>query len=186
MKKLFVLAAAVVSILPLAFGNAAGAVEGVCPSGYTGPNSENVCVSVTTYECTVVNNNTITIDNENGQLALSGTSTTEDNTTGGSTTTGSATNSNGTNFSVVITNPAPEDEEGSQTCVATATVAPTVPPTTPASVVPAPVTTKVAPKVLPNTSSDQTVGIVVAVLTGLAALAASVRLAAFIYARNKG
>ena len=150
MKKLSqVLAVGTVILAPLLASGSAFAV-GTCPTGYTGPNSNNQCVSVTTYDCSVVNNNTVSIINENFQVAVTG-----DAVNGSS---GSATNSNGVTFNAIVKN---------ATCSVVATVTPTevtpvvAPTTETVQAVQAPA--KEVATVLPDTSSNSALG----VLSGL-------------------
>lgn len=133
MKRLVKLMAMALALLPLLVGASASAQQATCDVGFTGPDSQNMCTSTTTYRCTVNNTNTVTITNDNNQTVASGTVTTSGNTTGGTSTSGTVTNSNGTTFSVTITNPVPDTDNG--TCVAKVTVPATTPvtPVTPAS-----------------------------------------------------
>lgn len=120
---------AIMALTPFAFVLPASAA-GTCQIGYTGPNSNNQCVSVTTYACTVVNDNDVKIVNQNDQSAVSGTVVTGSNTQGGNGVSGTVSNNNGTTFNVSITNTG-----ATNTCTAIATVPATpetpVTPTTP-------------------------------------------------------
>lgn len=173
MKKLLkVLAVAIFAVTPFIISSSASA-QSVCEIGYTGPDSKNLCTSITDYTCKVTNTNNVDIRNENDQSVASGTVSNSGNTQGGKSTSGSVTNSNGTTFSVTITNPGTEG-----VCVAKAVV-PAQPVTPGANPAPAPSPTPVQPTAtgagqvaaLPNTSDNfaQTVLIVVAAL--LAAVA---------------
>lgn len=113
-------------LVPLAVGGAASAVA-TCDVGFTGPNSQNMCTSVQTYQCTVTNTNTVTITNSTNQTVYSGAVVNSGNTIGGGSTSGTATNSSGTTFSVNINNGA-LDTQG--TCTATVVVPATDTPTT--------------------------------------------------------
>jgi hypothetical protein len=150
-----------------------------CQNGYTGPDSNNLCTSTTTYMCTVDNNNVATINNENQQVSLSGNASSGGNTTGGGAMSGSATNTNGTTFNVSVTN------QG--VCTATATVPATTTPETPSTpVTPGrgsiaqPVVTptnKVTPKNLANTSGNNMLAVATSAVAGLAATIGLARLA---------
>lgn len=169
MKKLSqILAVAVIVLAPFAASSVAGATTYTCQIGYTGSESSNICTSTVEQVCTYVNSTTVTINNGNDQLAVSGNGLNVGDTTVGSSTSGSATNSNGTTFNVTITKTGVE----SNTCVAQVTVpatpvTPVVTPTTPV------VTTKAAPKVLPNTSSNTLTNyiVVLAATLGVGAIA---------------
>jgi hypothetical protein len=154
MKKLLkVFAVAVLTLIPFAMSSSASAAT--CSIGYTGPDSNNLCTSVTQYTCNVTNTNTVTITNDNNQVVASGTVSTSGNGQGGSSTSGSVTNNNGTTFSVTITNPA-ENTPG--VCSATVVVPATETPVTPTPVQPTQATTATA---LPKTSGDFTTILVV-------------------------
>lgn len=179
MKKLSSLLATLgILLAPLAIGGTAAA-ESTCPIGYTGPNSQNLCESTTTYTCTVNNDNKIVFKNNNTQVAITG-----DAING---TSGSATNSNGVTFTGTITN--------NNVCVATATVPAITPvpvtpvPVTPAQATPAPTVTPeravAQPAVLPNTASSSPL-VYVAALVGLLGIVAVVsRLAVMLYGHFK-
>lgn len=124
-----VLAVAVVAFLvPLGVSLPASAVA-TCEIGFTGPDSNNLCTSLETYQCTVTNTNIVEITNSNNQVVASGTVAVGGNTTGGTGTSGSVSNNNGTTFTVSITNANPESEENG-ICTATVTVPPTETPET--------------------------------------------------------
>lgn len=168
MKRLMkLMVVAIFGISLFAVGPSAGAQSATCETGFTRPNSENMCTSVTTYSCEVTNTNTVTITNETTQEATSGTVTVNGNTTGGGASSGTVTNDNGVTFSVTITNPVPETEEPGA-CTATVVVPATTSPTPTTTVVPA--SGEGAVEVLPETSGDmtlQTIALVVgALLTG--------------------
>ncbi len=172
MKKLSqVIAVGTVILAPLLASGSAFAV-GTCPTGYTGPNSNNQCVSVTTYDCSVINNNMVSIINENFQVAVTG-----DAINGSS---GSATNSNGVTFNATVKN---------ETCTVVATVAPIEP--TPEVVTPVETVQAVqAPAqevatVLPDTSSDSTMGLLFGLVGALGVGGALSVLAAKSYSRLK-
>jgi len=175
MKRLIV--AAIVSIMPLAFALPVAAL-GTCSIGYTGPDSNNQCTSQTTYTCSVTNENSVTIVNDNDQVAASGTVTNSGNTQGGNGVSGQVTNSNGVVFNVSITNPS----ESPSTCVAVATV-PATPevPVTPVQ----PPTGSGAVAALPHTSGDSLTPIVVAAVAVLGIGALATYLGATIYRRLK-
>jgi hypothetical protein len=169
---------AIVALTPFALVLPASALSlGTCSIGYTGPDSNNQCISQTSYTCTVKDNNTVTIVNDNDQSSTSGTISNSGNTQGGSTLSGTVTNSNGTVFNVSITN-AGERE----TCSAVATV-----PATPVTPV-APVQPQTGGGVaasLPHTSGDASgsiLGIMLGIL-GVSAVASYV--GAVIYRRLK-
>lgn len=84
-------------------GGTSVSAASTCPVGYTGPGSGNVCVSTETYECTVTNNNQVSINGQNAQGAVSGSASGGSGNTGG-VQTGTATNSNGATFNFEITN----------------------------------------------------------------------------------
>ncbi len=144
--KLMVVAA--IAIAPLLAGGPAAAQQATCEVGFTGPNSDNMCVSEMKYACSVENDTDITVKDETGQEVATGTATSGGNTTGGSATTGTATNNNGTNFVVVIDNE-------TDVCTASVVVPPTtVTPETPEAPVPTGGGGQGAVEVLPETSSD--------------------------------
>lgn len=161
---------------PLAITQSASAQqEGEsCPSGYiiqTGSDSKNICVSETKYKCTVTNNNSITILNENDQEAFSGEVDLVGSTGSGNSQSGNANNVNGGNFEITINNPGVVEAE---TCAVVATTTPTAPekPAPQPKPVPAPVV-KPAPKLATTASSNATVivaGILVATTATLASL----------------
>src|SRR5690606_8569650 len=126
-------------IAPLAASMPAAAAP-VCEVGYTGPDSQNMCTSEVVYQCSVTNNNDVTIVNTNTQEATSGQVANSGNQSGGNATSGTVTNSNGTTFNVTITN-------GTDTCVAKAVV-----PATETPAAPVQPTQEVTPKALPVTS----------------------------------
>lgn len=166
------IAVAAIAVLPLLAGSPASAQQATCEIGFTGPNSNNECVSTTTYECEVTNTNTVVIRNENNQEVASGQVSVGGNTTGGTATSGTVTNTNGTTFSVSITNALPESEEPG-VCTATVVVPATETPEEPEPVVPAGSGAAGGMgqvEVLPETSADQTLA--------TTALIASVALAA--------
>ncbi|MFZ2125723.1 MAG: hypothetical protein WAV01_03790 [Candidatus Saccharimonadales bacterium] len=169
MKKLSqILAIMAIVLAPFAMTGTAYA-EVTCDVGYTGPDLNNLCTSVTTYVCEVDNETDIAVVIDNDQTAISGDISLEDNTTGGSAGTGSASNDNNVTFNVTVSN------EG--VCEAIAVVPANVTPdeeeeeenVTPVTPV-APIENK--PTVLPNTSADYTSGyiVVAAALLGVGAV----------------
>jgi len=167
MKKLMkLMVVAAIALSPFMIGVPASAQQAgfTCEVGFTGPDSQNMCTSTTSYSCEVTNTNTVTITNQTTQEATSGTVTVSGNTTGGSGSSGTVTNDSGTTFSVVITNPSPQSEEPG-VCTAALVVPASEPPVT---VVP---TSggggEGAVEVLPETSGDttlQTTGLIAAAL----------------------
>lgn len=97
MKKIFSILVSVVFMIPLLFVSTTALATGVCPEGFSGPDSENMCKS-NKYTCHVENNNTAVIDNDNTQVAVSG------DAEGAGARTGSASNNNKVTFSVSIGN----------------------------------------------------------------------------------
>lgn len=170
-------------IAPFAISQPASAAT--CEVGFTGPNSDNLCVSEATYTCKINSDNYITVVNNNKQTVASGSATVGGNGDGGSAQSGSVTNENGVTFDFSITNPG-EGEEGSVCRILAATVpstpeAPVVEP--PKETVPAP--EKKAAPVLARTAADSTVAIVATVL-GVAVASLTVgKLAAAVIARRK-
>lgn len=164
MKKRVILTVVALVVAPLLAG-APVAAQATCGVGFTGPDSNNMCTSTTTYQCAVNNTNSVTITNDTNQVVASGTVTTSGNTTGGSTTSGSVTNSSGTTFSVTINN-ALVDGEPLATCAATVVTPATEPPATP--VKPAEQT---QPQVLPFTGADTTLSTMGWVAAAMAVLA---------------
>jgi len=173
MKKLLkILAVAVFAFTPLVIGSSASAL-GVCAIGYTGPDSQNLCKSITKYACSVTNTNKVDILNENNQVVASGVVSNNENTQGGSSTSGSVTNNNGVTFAVTITNPGMEG-----TCTAEAVV-PATPPETPVPT-PTPTPNPVQPTAtgagqvasLPKTSDDSAQTILIVVAGSLAVISA--------------
>lgn len=126
MKKLSLLGAALaVMLTPLAFGATSYAAEGTCAIGFTGPDSHNLCTSTTTYKCNVENNNVLVFDNNNNQVATTGSASGDSSTSAGDSTSGSATNTNGVTFTTTVKN------DAAQTCTVVATSAPVTPVVTP-------------------------------------------------------
>ena len=168
MKKLLkVLAVAVFALTPFLAGFSASAAS-TCQIGYTGPDSNNQCTSVTKYTCTINNTNTVTITNDNNQVVASGTVSVSGNGQGGSATSGATINNNGTTYSVTITNSNPALETPG-TCTATVVIPATETPSTPAPV--QPTHTGNGATSLPKTSGDFT-KVLFIVAGSLAALAA--------------
>ena len=175
--------AAIVALTPFALALPASAL-GTCSIGYTGPDSNNQCISKTSYTCTVKNDNDVTIVNNNDQSSTSGTVSGSSNTQVGGAVSGQVTNSNGTVFNVSITNTGE-----TKTCVAVASVPAT--PETPA--VPAAPVTPVQPATgngaavatLPHTSGDSFGPILATVLGVLGVGAAASYVGATIYRRLK-
>jgi hypothetical protein len=171
-------------LAPIAMAPLASAA-GTCANGYTGPDSNNLCTSTTTYKCTVENENTVKIDNDNTQVTVSGGATSGGNTSGGGAQTGSATNANGVTFNVTVTN-----GEGA-TCTATATVPATPTPEVPVTPTPGRGAVAVAapsvvkPKVLANTSGDSIAANVVGAVVALAGTFGLSRIALSAYSRFK-
>jgi len=170
MKKLLkVVAVAVFAFTPFILGSSASA-QATCQIGYTGPDSQNLCRSITKYACTVTNTNTVNIRNENNQVVASGEVSNSGNNQGGSSTSGSVTNSNGTTFAVTITNPGVEG-----TCQAVAVVPATEPetpvtPSTPSAPV-QPTTGGGQVAALPKTSDNFTQTVLILVAGSLAVIA---------------
>ena len=81
---------------------AAAAFE--CEVGFTGPNSENMCVSEQEYTCDIENETTIRINDSTEQEAATGTADVSGNTSGGDAVSGSASNSSGTTYNFTVTN----------------------------------------------------------------------------------
>lgn len=149
MKKVMQMVAVVaMTLTPLALGGTALAVS-TCQVGYTGPNSNNLCVSTTKYACNAVNNTTVNVQNGNVQVAVSG------DASGGSASTGSATNSNGVTFTATVEN---------RVCTVVATVPATVtpPPVHTTEKTPTPVVApqKVTATALPNTASSSPLAVI--------------------------
>jgi len=168
MKKLLkVLAVALFALTPFVISSSASA-QAVCDIGYTGPDSQNLCRSITRYACEVNNTNVVNIRNENNQVVASGSVETSSNGQGGSSTSGSVTNSNGTTFAVTITNTGIQE-----TCVAVAVVPATQPPTptTPVNTTPVQPTTRGHVAALPKTSGNAVQTVLYIVVGSLAAIA---------------
>jgi len=168
MKKLLkVLAVALFALTPFVISSSASA-QAVCDIGYTGPDSQNLCRSITRYACEVNNTNVVNIRNENNQVVASGSVETSSNGQGGSSTSGSVTNSNGTTFAVTITNTGIQE-----TCVAVAVVPATQPPTptTPVNTTPVQPTTRGHVAALPKTSGSVAQTVLYIVVGSLAAIA---------------
>lgn len=180
-----ILTALVIGLIPLVVSSSTFAqAASTCQIGFTGPDSNNMCTSTTTYTCEVTNNNNVTITNSNGQTAASGQVTTSGNGQGGNSTSGTVTNSNGTVFNVTITN-AGEDSQG--TCVATQTVPATPPPTTSVqpTVTPAATTPAASPATLPHTSGDMSGTILAIIVMVLGAGAVATTATALVYRHIK-
>ena len=176
-----ILTALVIGVVPLVVSSSTIAQAATCQIGYTGPDSNNMCTSTTTYRCEVNNTNNVTITNTNTQEATSGQVTTSGNTTGGATTSGTVTNSNGTTFNVTITN---GSEDNPSTCVATQTVPATNPPATPVTP-PATKTATGAGAALPHTSGDQSGSILAIIVAALGVGAVATTSVALLYRRAK-
>lgn len=173
-KVMYAIAVAAVLLSPLTIGGSVSAA-GTCQIGYTGPNSDNLCVSTTVYACNVVNNTMVEVGNDNLQVTVTG------DASGGSASTGSTTNNNGVTFTATVDN---------QDCSVVATVPATVvaPPTrTVEQKAPAPVVApqKVTAKVLPNTDSASPLTTLGLVVGSLGAGAILVRLAMSLYTNTK-
>lgn len=124
MKKLLkVLAVAIFALTPFIVGSSASAAA-TCDVGFTGPDAQNQCTSVTEYTCSVTSTNVVDISNGNTQVVTSGQVVVSGNGQGGNATSGTVSNTNGSTFSVVITNY--PDSERQDTCVATVVVPATV------------------------------------------------------------
>ncbi|MDB5162452.1 MAG: hypothetical protein JWN28_59 [Candidatus Saccharibacteria bacterium] len=170
MKKLLkVLAVAIFALTPLGISSSASA-QAVCDVGFTGPDSQNLCTSVTKYSCTVKTENTVEIIDTNNQSAVSGTVNVSGNGQAGGAASGSVTNTNGTTFVFTITNPLPQVGLGS--CVASAVV-PAVQPPAPTPATPNPVQPTATGRVsaLPHTSSDATLNALIITVGSLALIA---------------
>jgi hypothetical protein len=179
MKKLSkILAIVAILLAPFAASTGVGAAS-TCQIGYTGPDSNNLCTSVTTYECTVNNNTNIATVTNNGQDAISGGVLVSNNTQSGTGSTGSATNTNGVTFNVTVTNTTGENQNQVCAVVATVPATPVVTPTTPVVT-----TTKAAPKVLPNTSSNTLTNYIVVLAATLGIGAVASFLFAKVYSRR--
>lgn len=98
-----VMAALGLACMPFMAGNSVAAAS-TCQEGYTGPDSNNLCTSIVTYTCTVINDNTVQVDNANTQISVSGNAGSEGGTGGGGAVSGSATNANGVTFNATVTN----------------------------------------------------------------------------------
>lgn len=183
-----ILAVGVITLTPFVVSGSAFAAGtlGTCGIGFTGPDSSNICTSVTKYNCTVNSDNLVTVTNQNIQFSVSGNAGSIGNTGSGSASTGSATNANGTTFNATVTGPS--------TCSVVATVPATTTPVssvkTPPAVggavqaVPAPAG-KGAVAVLPNTSSDSTLAVVAGLISILGVGAVISRLVVMSYGRIK-
>lgn len=168
MKRLYQLLAAIVVALLIPVATSAPTfAAATCDIGFTGPNSQNMCTSIETYQCTVNNENKVTITNSGNQTVASGSVTVSGNGTGGGSFSGSAGNNNNATFTVTIKNDAGGVGQG--TCSTTVTVPATE---TPETVVPTkttgPTTTIHA---LPVTGSDSTLE-TATIIAGIAAIIA--------------
>jgi hypothetical protein len=184
---------AVIAVAPFATSDSALAAA-TCKVGFTGPDSNNLCVSEQTYKCEVTNDNKVTVKNENDQVAITGEASADSNTESGNVSTGSATNENGTTFNFTV-----ENSGDAKVCTVVATVPATVtPPAAPVkpsggrgSAAPAEVKeTVVAPQqttpaVLPNTSADSTMAIIPGSIGLLATGLLASRLGVIAYSRMK-
>jgi hypothetical protein len=184
MKKLSSLVATLSILLASVATGSVALADSKCDIGFTGPDSNNICTSTTTFKCEVTNDNEIVFKNDNDQTVATGTATTSDNNSGGSATTGSATNENGTTFTGTVTN---END-----CVAVVTKPAVVTPAGGAgAAAPAPVTPvtpaggagAAAPAVLPDTATESPLlsALVLAGIVG--AVGAAARLAVIAYGR---
>jgi hypothetical protein len=172
MKKLLkVLVVAVFALVPLIVSSSASA-QAMCEIGYTGPDSNNMCTSVTKYTCSLTNTNDVKIVNLSNQEVTSGTVINSGNSQTGGSTSGSVSNENGTTFSVVITNPGTLG-----TCEAKAVV-PATEPATPVTPTTTTNTTPVQPTAtgsgvasLPKTDSNFSSTALIMVVGSMAAIA---------------
>jgi membrane-bound inhibitor of C-type lysozyme len=177
MKKLKqTLVAGALLAMPVIASTTAGAAS-TCQIGYTGPNSNNLCTSTTTYQCEVVNDTTVKVTNDNTQISVSGSATNGGNTNGGNAQTGSATNSNGTTFTATVVN-----NECSVVATVPATTTPPAKDTVKKQAVSAPV--KKSAPMLANTAGDNTAGIVAGLLAATAGSLTILKLATIAYARR--
>lgn len=163
--------------MPLLGGVSVSAQQATCDIGFTGPDSNNMCTSTTTYSCEVTSTNTVTITNQTTQEATSGTVTVTGNTTGGSGASGTVTNTSGTTFTVTITNPNPQAEQPG-VCTASVVVPAEVPeePVTPPN-------GQGGVEVLPETSGDTTLQ-TTALIAGALALAAALSVGGVLWYRH--
>jgi hypothetical protein len=185
MKKLSqILAVGVIALMPFVVSSSALAA-GTCAIGYTGPDSNNQCISTTAYTCTVTNATTVEVTNDNTQISVTGDASGTGNGTSGSVSTGSATNSNRVTFNATVTN-GTDGNLGVCTIVATvpATIASVTPPVV-VQTVPAPAGGQGAASGLPNTSGDSVMASVAGVVGILGAGAVISRLAVMAYGRLK-
>jgi hypothetical protein len=70
----------------------------------TGPRSDNRIISEVRTDVEVDNDNTLSVENNNTQIATSGDATVRNNTTGGDAISGDATNTNSTSVSFSVSN----------------------------------------------------------------------------------
>lgn len=127
-----------------------------CEVGFTGPNSQNMCESVTEYQCSVDNENIVIIDSSTNQVAYSGSATVGNNGSGGNASSGSVTNDSGTTFTVTVTNGGGE-QQSPATCLASVVVPATEIPEEPGrgeTETPVQPAQKVTPAALPVTSGS--------------------------------
>jgi len=181
MKRIY-LVSAVMAVFGLVLVSTPVSAAFTCQEGYTGPNTENMCESVEKYQCSVENQNIVTIKNSTNQTVYSGNAGVEGNGSGGGATSGSVTNEEGTTFTVTISN-GDESAEAPSTCLVSAFVPAKETPETPTSgrgEAETPVTPSrtVTPQALPVTSGNQT-GLVL-IFAGSVSLVA---LAATLYRR---
>lgn len=149
-----------------------------CDIGFTGPDSNNLCTSVETYNCTVTNTNTVEITNSNNQVVGSGPVSNSGNTTGGSGTSGSVANTNGGNFSVTIVNANPDTQEAGVCTAAVVVPANETPETVTPTQPNAP-----TPTALPITSSGSALTTIM-LIAGSAVVAALLSIAALLLYRR--
>lgn len=173
---------AVMALVPFALAAPVSA-QSTCQIGFTGPNSNNECTSTTEYVCKIKNDTTVSVDNENVQIAVSGNASGSGNTSSGDVKTGSATNSNNVTFTATVTNPT--------TCNVVATVPATQVPVGGSGAAGAPVVKETVrpaggagaavPTVLANTGSAELLPIMVGMLGVSAAVFVAAKMLASSY-----
>lgn len=90
------LAAVVIALAPVIFSSSTFAQAFTCQVGFTGPDTNNMCISTVSFNCDVENENDVIITNTNTQEVSTGTVTNGQS--------GTVTNNNGATFTVTITN----------------------------------------------------------------------------------
>jgi len=144
-------------------------------TGTTGPGSNNTCTNSESLSCQVLNNNIISINNNNVEVSTSGNSDASNNTSVSYVVTGPATNNNSSAVSGTIVNGG---------CVPTTVATPGMGGSTPAPVTAAAAAPETV-KALPKTSSASPIAYISALIALLGAAVIASRLSVLAYSKRK-